>query len=200
IKSDFPKFIVSPDSSVGTIFLLILKLSFKLGIRIALILIILAILDFIYQRYTKEQQMKMTKEEIKEERKQAEGDPKIKSRIRAIQIEMARRRMMAEVPEAAVVITNPTFLAIAVKYKVGVMSVPVVAAKGMRKTAQKIKEIAVEHSIPIVEDKPLARLMYPKIEVGQEIPFEFFAAVAEILAYIYRMNNPDHAFERGILT
>ena len=189
LKGSMGIFFGLSDCSVGQIFEVLFGTMFKLGIRIALVLIILAIIDYIYQRYKHYQQMKMTKHEVKEERKQMEGDPKVKSRIRSLQIEMARRRMMGDVPKATVIITNPTFLAIALKYEMGLDKSPLVLAKGKRKVAEKIKEIAKEHDIPIVEDKPLAQAMYDVIEVNEEIPQEFFTPMAEILAYVYRLKE-----------
>ncbi|OGS36152.1 MAG: flagellar biosynthesis protein FlhB [Elusimicrobia bacterium RIFOXYB2_FULL_49_7] len=189
IRDNMPIFLGLWDCSLGQTFEVLLITIFKVGMKIAILLIILGIIDFIYQRYKNNQKMKMTKHEVKEERKQMEGDPKVKARIRSIQMEMARRRMMGEVPKATVVITNPTFIAIALKYEMGVDKAPVVLAKGKRKIAEKIKEIARENNIPIVEDKPLARAMYDVIEVGEQIPQEYFTSVAEILAYVYRLKE-----------
>jgi len=133
--------------------------------------------------------MKMTKQEQKEEMKETEGDPHLKSKIRSIQQQMARRRMMAAVPSADVVITNPTHIAVALKYEAGKMEAPVVLAKGQELVAEKIREIAREHHIPLVENPPVARLLHSKVEVGQSIPDELFKAVAEILAYVYSLKG-----------
>lgn len=171
------------------ILILIFGTIFKLGIRIALALLFLAIFDFFYEKYRYKKNMRMTKQEVKDERRQSEGDPEIKVKIKALQKEMAQRRMMGEVPKATVVVTNPTFIAIALRYEMGIDKAPVVLAKGKRKTAEKIREIAKTHDIPIVEDKPLARGMYDLIEVGEEIPKEYFSAVAEILAYVYKLKG-----------
>jgi flagellar biosynthetic protein FlhB len=130
----------------------------------------------------------MTKQEVKDEHKQTEGDPAVKARIRSVQREMARRRMMEAVPEATVVITNPTHLAIALKYEDG-MHAPQVIAKGAGYVAQKIKAIAAENDIPQVENKPLARTIFKSTEVGDYIPAELYRAVAEILAYVYRLKG-----------
>ncbi|MBD3420599.1 MAG: flagellar biosynthesis protein FlhB [Chitinivibrionales bacterium] len=189
IKGDYDKFLQLPDASVGTIWLFLLDMAFKVIFRIILVLIILAILDYGYQRYEHEKKLKMTKEEIKEETKQMEGDPEVKRRVRSLQREMARRRMMQEVPKATVVVTNPTYIAIALQYEPDSMATPRVVAKGKRQIARRIKDVAAEHAIPIVEDKPLARAMYDRVEPGDDIPLEFFAAVAEILAYVYRLQN-----------
>jgi flagellar biosynthetic protein FlhB len=131
----------------------------------------------------------MTKQEIKDENKQTEGDPKVKSRIRTMQLRMARTRMMKAVPEADVVITNPTHFAVALKYKPETDQAPRLVAKGQNLIAQKIKEIAEEYNIPIVEDPPLAQALYKAIELEQEVPSKFFQAVAEVLAYVYKLKN-----------
>ena len=135
----------------------------------------------------------MSKHEVRQELKQMEGDPLIKSRIRSIQRDMARQRMMAEVPEADVVITNPTLLAVALRYVAKEMSSPVVVAKGARLIAEKIRDSAKEHNIPIVENKPLAQALYKSCDVGSEIPEEFFQAVAEILSYVYKLKKKNVA-------
>jgi flagellar biosynthetic protein FlhB len=135
-----------------------------------------------------EQKMKMTKQEVKEEFKQSEGDPQIKARIRSAQQQLARKRMMAEVPKADVVITNPTHFSVAVSYDRSAMDAPRIIAKGADHLAFRIREIAREHKVPIVENKPVARALY-KMEVGDEIPEEMFKAVAEVLAYVYSLKN-----------
>lgn len=163
----------------------ITRIMFKMGIRAAIFLFTLSAFDYIYQRWEYEKNLRMTKQEIKQETKQHEGDPQIKSRIRGIQREMAQRRMMEEVPTASVVITNPTHIAVALKYDVGDDNAPSIVAKGERIVAERIKEIAREHNVPIVEDKPLARVLY-KLELGQEIPAMLYKAVAEILARVIR--------------
>jgi len=157
--------------------------------KVAAIMIFLAALDYGFVRYELEEKMKMTKQEQKEEMKETEGDPHIKSKIRSIQQQMARRRMMAAVPQADVVITNPTHFAVAIQYKAGEMDAPVVLAKGQDLLAEKIREIAREHDIPLVENPPVARLLHSKVEVGQSIPDEMFKAVAEILAYVYSLKG-----------
>jgi flagellar biosynthetic protein FlhB len=135
------------------------------------------------------QDMKMTKEEVKEEFKQTEGDPLVKSRIRSAQREAARKRMMAKVPEADVVVTNPIHLAVALLYDAEQADAPMVVAKGQALIAEKIKEIAKEHDVPIMEDKPLAQALYKSVEIGETIPMLFYQAVAEILAYVYRLKG-----------
>jgi flagellar biosynthesis protein FlhB len=177
------------DATPLTIIIFMLTVSFKIAFRAVLALLLISLLDFIYQRYEYEKQLKMTKQEIKEERKQMEGDPQIKSRVRSLQREMARRRMMQEVPKATVVVTNPTYIAIAIRYEPEEMPTPKIIAKGKRLLAQRIKQIAQAEGIPIVEDKPLARAMYDKVEPGDDLPLEFFTAIAEVLAYVYRLKN-----------
>jgi flagellar biosynthetic protein FlhB len=189
IKKNLPFFLALSDQSVGGILEVLFGTIFNVGLRIAFALLVIAILDFLYQRHRNEQQLKMTKQEVKDERKQTDGDPLVKGKIRSLQVEMAMRRMMSDVPKATVVLTNPTFIAIALKYEMGVDKAPVVLAKGKRKTAERIREIAKEHGIPIVEDKPLARAMYEVIEVGTEIPADYFTPVAEILAYVYKLRE-----------
>jgi flagellar biosynthesis protein FlhB len=189
IKGKFEETMVLSNASIPVIWAFTLQVAFTIMWRIALILIFIAILDYAYQRYEHEKQLKMTHQEVKEERKQLEGDPQVKSRIRSLQREMARRRMMDEVPKATVVVTNPTYIAIALRYEPSETKEPVVVAKGKRAIARRIKEVAQKESIPVVEDKPLARAMYEKVEIGMPIPIEFFTAVAEILAYVYRLKN-----------
>jgi flagellar biosynthetic protein FlhB len=189
IKGEFGKFIGLWDASPAAIWNFAAMVAFNIVLRIALVLLIISILDYFYQRYEYEKQLKMTKQEVKEERKQMDGDPQIKSRIRSLQREMARRRMIQEIPKATVVITNPTYIAIAIRYEPDTMQTPKVVAKGKRIIAEKIKKTALELGIPIIEDKPLARAMYDKVEPGSDIPIEFFTAVAEVLAYVYRLKN-----------
>ena len=189
IRGEYSELITLHDTSVGVIWVTILETGFKIVFRVALVLIFIAILDYAYQRYEYEKKLKMTRYEIKEERKQLEGDPLIKARVRSLQREMARRRMMEEVPKATVVVTNPTTLAIAIRYEQTEMDAPVVLAKGKHLVAERIKQVAEENEIPVVEDKILARAMYDQVEPGDEIPMEFYNAVAEILAYVYKLKN-----------
>ena len=146
-------------------------------------------MDYLFQWWQHQKDLRMTKEEVKEESRQTEGDPKVKSRIRSIQLEMSRRRMMDGVPDATVVITNPTHLAIALKYDSKNMQAPKVVAKGAGFIAERIKEIARSNRIPIVENKPLAQAMFKSVVVGADIPFEMYRTVAEILAYVYRLKG-----------
>lgn len=165
------------------------KLTGIMGIAAAIMLLIIAIFDYFYEKFEYEKSLKMSKQDIKDEYKNIEGDPKIKSRIKQKQREMAMRRMMQEVPQADVVITNPTHYAIALKYEEDEMDAPIVIAKGADFVAQKIKLIAKEHDIVMVENRPLARALYDQVDLGEPVPEEFFKAVAEILAYVYRIKR-----------
>jgi len=173
-------------SYIGT---LILKIVFYTG----LVMLILAILDYSYQKWNHEKDLKMTKQEVKDEIKQSEGDPKIRARIRHLQFEFLRKLMMQEVPKADVVITNPMHIAVALKYERTKMDAPRVVAKGVRLIAEKIKKLAHEHNVPIVENKPLAQSLYKMVEVGDTVPETLYKAVAEVLAYVYSRKNKDHA-------
>jgi flagellar biosynthesis protein FlhB len=164
-------------------------LMFKTLLSISSLMLVLAGVDYLFQRFDMEKQMRMTKQEVKEEVKSREGDPLIKARIRKIQREMANKRMMNDVPKADVIITNPTHLAIALKYDPQKYAAPVILAKGADHVAKKIRELALENEIPIVENKPLARTIFKTLEVGQVIPRELFAAVAEVLAYVFRLKR-----------
>lgn len=157
--------------------------------RVSIVFAIIAFVDFFYQKKKFAKDMRMTKQEVKEENKQLEGDPQIKGQIRAKQMESARKRMLQEVPTADVVITNPTHFAVALKYEMGKSAAPKVVAKGKDLLAQKIKKIAAENNVPMHEDVPLARALYKACEVGQEIPENLFKAVAEILAYIFKLKQ-----------
>jgi flagellar biosynthetic protein FlhB len=159
------------------------------AIKALLIMLILAIIDFVYQRWQNNEDMKMSKEEVRQEMKDVQGDPKIKQRIRSIQQEMSRKRMMEQVPEAEVVVTNPTEYAIALRYDPETEPAPIVIAKGKNILAQRIKELALEHDVPIVENKPLAQSLYKIVEVGGVIPPDLYQAVAEVLAYVYKLSN-----------
>ncbi|CAM5186425.1 Flagellar biosynthetic protein FlhB OS=Ureibacillus acetophenoni OX=614649 GN=flhB PE=3 SV=1 [Ureibacillus acetophenoni] len=165
------------------------SLTGMMGIAASIVLLLIAILDYVYEKYEYEKQLKMSKQDIKDEYKNAEGDPKIKSKIKQRQREMAMRRMMQQVPNADVVITNPTHYAIALKYDESNMEAPKIVAKGTDFVAQKIKLIAKENNVVMVENRPLARAMYDKVEIGDFVPEEFFKAVAEVLAYVYRIKR-----------
>lgn len=160
-----------------------------LGIQISVFYLVLALVDFGYQKFKFSKDMRMTKQEIKDEYKQQEGDPAVKGKIRGKMREVSRRRMMQNLPQADVVITNPTHFAVAIKYDAETAEAPVVLAKGADYLAAKIKEIAKENNIEIVENKPLARMLYANVEVGKAIPPELYQAVAEILAFVYHLKN-----------
>ncbi|OIJ13149.1 flagellar biosynthesis protein FlhB [Anaerobacillus alkalilacustris] len=165
------------------------SLTVTMGVAVSILLIFLAVLDYMYQRYDHEKNIKMSKQDIKDEYKKTEGDPLIKSKIKEKQRQMAMKRMMQEVPKADVVITNPTHYAIALKYDGDKMDAPVVVAKGVDFLAQKIKAIAKHHEIITVENRPLARALYDQADIGDQVPEDLFKAVAEVLAYVYRIKN-----------
>jgi flagellar biosynthetic protein FlhB len=177
---------------VADILIFISKIAFKTMLYTSLVMILMAIADVAYQRWQHEKDLRMTKQEVKDESKQRDGDPAVKARIRAVQRDMARKRMMAAVPEATVVITNPTHLAIALKFDKD-LPAPIVLAKGAGHVAAKIRAIANENGVPVVEQKPLARSMFKLVEVGDYIPAELYRAVAEVLAYVYRLKGLVHA-------
>jgi flagellar biosynthetic protein FlhB len=158
-------------------------------VRICLFLLVMAVGDYMYQRYEYYRNLRMTKKEVKDEYKQTEGDPLIRSRIRRQQREMAARRMMSQVPRADVVITNPTQLAVALRYDPEEMSAPQVLAKGEGYLAERIRAVATEHNVPVVENKPLARALYKTVEVDDYIPAHLYQAVAEVLAFIYQLRG-----------
>lgn len=185
VKGQQDRIMAMSDMPIKPAIIEISKLIFRMGTRAGAFLFILAVFDYAYQRWQHEQDLKMTKQEVKEEVKQQDGDPLVKARIRNIQRELAAKRMMQEVPQADVVITNPTHIAVALKYNAEISDAPRVCAKGQRLVAERIKAIAREHNISIVEDKPLARVLYG-VELGQEIPVMLYRAVAEILAGILR--------------
>ena len=166
---------------------------FFLAFKIIGVFIVMAVMDFAYQKWQNLQDLKMSKQEVKEEFKQQEGDPKIKGKIRQKQRQMAMARMMQEVPQADVIVTNPTHFAVALKYQSG-MSAPIVIAKGQDLVAQKIKAIARESNVPIVENKPLARALFAAVEIGAAIPQELYKAVAEVLAYVYRLKKKNRYY------
>ncbi len=156
--------------------------------RLIAFLAVLAVLDWAYQRWRYEESLKMSRQEVKDEYKDIEGDPQLKARIRALQLEAMRKRMLAEVPRADVVVTNPTHYAVALKYEQGDLA-PRVVAKGKDLLAQTIKRIARQHRVPVIENRPLARALHREVEVGAFIPDVLYQAVAEVLAYVYRLKR-----------
>ncbi|RMD93827.1 MAG: flagellar biosynthesis protein FlhB [Calditrichaeota bacterium] len=185
-------FVLLANESVAQILNFSSSLVFRLVLNTSMALLVLAILDFMYQKWQYKKDLMMTKQEVKEEQKETEGDPLIKSTIRSLQRARARERMMQNAAEADVVVTNPTELAVALKYDPEVMQAPTVVAKGARLLAQRIKEIARQNDIPIYENKPLARSLFKMCEVGEQIPFELYHAVAEVLAYVYQLRHKNN--------
>lgn len=165
------------------------RLTFNVGIRTGLVLLVLGIGDYAFQRYEFEKSIRMTKEEIKQEAKEYDGDPLIRSRIRAKQRQLSMSRMMQAVEKADVVVTNPTHYAVALAYDQAEMDAPTVVAKGKDLIAERIKEVARQHGVQVVENKALAQALYKSVEIGQQIPVELYKAVAEVLAYVYRLEN-----------
>jgi len=188
VKSELNHMTPLMDMEIWAILSYIGEVCFKILLRTSWLLIVMALLDYAFQRWDFQQEAKMAKQEVKDEFKQREGDPLVKSRIRQVQREMARKRMMEAVPKADVVITNPTHLAIALEYNAQ-MPAPRVTAKGARLMAERIKEIARQNQVPLVENKPLAQAMFKGAEIGKEIPMVFYKAVAEIMAYVYQLKN-----------
>jgi flagellar biosynthetic protein FlhB len=189
LKSEFDGFFLLPDMEVSQLAVTMGKLALGVALKIGIVIFVLAVLDYAYQKYEFEKSIRMSKQEMKDEFKETEGNPQLKARVRQIQREMSRRRMAQEVPTADVVITNPTHIAVALKYDPDQMSAPHVVAKGERLIAQKIKEIALAHGIPVIEDRPLARALFKMCDVGQAVPGTLYRAVAEILAYVYRLKG-----------
>jgi flagellar biosynthesis protein FlhB len=168
---------------------LLQSLAVRLFIGVLSVMSVIAIIDFLYQRFEFMKSMRMSRQEIRDELKQTEGDPQVRARLRQIRTERARRRMMAAVPEADVVITNPTHFAVALKYEPKEMAAPRVVAKGADLVAERIRELAREHDIPLVENPPLARALFASVDLEQEIPAEHYKAVAEIISYVFRMKG-----------
>lgn len=189
MNKNFEGLIKSGDIYTPYLFDTIIELIKKLLSSISLAVVIISIIDYGYQRYTHNKELKMTKQEVKEEYKQMEGDPHIKGKIKQKQRQMATQRMMQSVPSATVIVTNPTHISIAIRYEKGKDTTPVVVAKGADVIAFKIRELAKSHDIPIIENKPLARLIYKEVEIDQEIPEEMYKAVAEVLVAVYKIKN-----------
>lgn len=188
VYNNFEEALILVDSSVVSAISFLGRIALIVFAKICALLILLAFIDFMFQKWEMEEKMKMTKQEVKEEFKQSEGDPHVKAQIRQIQQEMARKRMMADVPKADVVVTNPTHLSVAIQYDSENMDAPVIIAKGADHIAMKIREIARENDIPIIENPPVARLLQ-KLEIGEHIPEDLFKAVAEILAHVYSLKG-----------
>ena len=189
VRSEIMSTLPLMDQEVGDILIYISRVSFKILSMTCWVLVALAILDYAYQKWEHERNIKMSKQEVRDENKQTEGDPLIKGRIRRLQREMARKRMMAAVPKADVVITNPEHLAVALHYAPEKMDAPVVVAKGAGFLAAKIREIAAAHHVPVIENKPVAQLLYRMVQVDHAIPEAMYKAIAEILALVYSLRK-----------
>jgi flagellar biosynthetic protein FlhB len=174
--------------SVTDIFHFLSVLTVRLLAGVGFFMLGLAGIDYLYQRWDLEKEMRMTKQEVKEEVKSREGDPMIRARIKRVQREFAQKRMMEDVPKADVIVTNPTHIAVALQYSSNMIA-PQIVAKGADLIAEKIRELAKQHNIPIVENKPLARTMFKTLKIGQAIPRELYTAVAEVLSYVYRLKK-----------
>jgi len=188
IYLDFPKVMVLMRLEAGPLFAAAAALAYALALKIAIVLLIIALLDWMYQKWQHEEDLKMTKEEVKEEMKRMEGDPLVKQRRAKVARQLAMQRVSQAVPGADVVVTNPTHYAIALKYDDS-MAAPKVVAKGVDFMAMRIRQLAAANNVPIVERPPLARALYRHVEVNEQIPVKYYAAVAEILAYVYRLSK-----------
>jgi flagellar biosynthetic protein FlhB len=164
-------------------------MAFTILVEAAVIMLVLSIFDYMFQRRQHREQLKMTKQEVKEERKTYEGDPQIKSRLRERMRELASRNQMQNVPNADVVVTNPTHYAVAMEYKRMQMAAPTVTAKGADNIALRIREMAQESEVPVIENRPLARALYSEVEIGDEIPEKYYEAVVAVLKQVYRMTG-----------
>jgi flagellar biosynthetic protein FlhB len=189
IRKDMEPLMELVSMEVEGIFYSATSLIFGLILKITIILLILALFDLMYQRWQFAKDQRMTKHEVKQESKQQQGDPLIKSRIKTVQRQMANKRMMKDVPEADVVVSNPTHYAVAIKYDADKMNAPKVVAKGLDLIALKIMEIAREHNVPVVEDRILARILYNTVEIDGEVPPKLYQAVAKVLSYVYQLRN-----------
>lgn len=195
IRAHLPALIHLTTLPTGPMLASLGGLLYTLALRVTVVFLAIAALDYAYQRWEHEKSLRMSKQELKQEHKQSEGDPLVKHAIRQRQREMARRRMLQDVPKADVIITNPTHFAVALAYDGSAMRAPTVLAKGTDLVAARIREIAREHDVPLVENKPLARALHKEVEIGHEIPAALYAAVAEVLAYVYeRDQNRARAF------
>lgn len=189
IKKRAVEFFPLIDMDLSSAFFVIIDICYELSLKIALIFIVLAVADFYWQKHMFESQLKMSKQEVKDEMKRNEGNPQIKSEIRRRMRMMMKNRMMTAVPTADVVVTNPTHIAVALTYDVVSMDAPKVVAKGAGVIAENIKEIAKENKVPVVENKEVARMIFQTVEVDEFIPEEMFQAVAEILTYVHKLNG-----------
>ncbi len=189
LKKDIATFLHLSQMGITQIIEFVFQVIIKIGVSTSVVYAVLGAADFLYQKYDHEKKMKMSLQEIKDEYKKSEGDPKVKGKIKEMQRAMSLNRMISDVPNADVIITNPTHFAIAIAYDPNDSKAPVVLAKGVDFMAQKIKEIGKENGVILTENRALARALYANVEIGQEIPEELFKAVAEILAYVYRLKG-----------
>ncbi len=196
IKSRMPVIVNLSGEDYWHITAIMGELMFTLGIRLALILLVLGIADYAYNYHKHEQGLRMSKQELKEELRRMEGDPLVKERRKRVAQQLAMQRIQSAVPNSDVVVTNPTHYAVAIKYDAETMAAPKVVAKGADLIAQRIRQLAIENGIPVVQRKPLARALYSSVEVGQEIPPAFYKAVAEILAYVYEISGKANQYRQ----
>ena len=189
VTARFAEILTAQRLDHGQLFVMIAGTLYAVAMKIGLALLVLAVLDYVWQRYKHERDLKMTKQEVKDEMRSMEGDPKIKARRRQVAFQIANKKLKKDVPTADVVVTNPTEFAVALKYDASGMGAPRVIAKGQGVIAARIRQLAIEAGVPILERKPLARALYKLVEVGQEIPELFYSAVAEILAYVYELTG-----------
>jgi len=188
VRAEIPRFAGLMGADPGALFECAAAAALRLGLRVALVMVVLAAADYAFQRWDYERGIMMSHREVEEELRETEGDPRVRARVRAVQREMARRRMMQKVKTADVVVTNPTHLAVALRYERRTMKAPRVVAKGERLVALKIRELAARHRVPVLEDRPLARALF-QVELEHEIPVALYRAVAELLAYVYRLKQ-----------
>jgi len=196
VRDDLPFVVILMDGQPWDAMVLGGSIAYKVAMRVGFFYIAVAILDYMYRRWEYMRNLKMSRQEVKEEYKRLEGDPMVKQRMRDLQRQMAYQRMMAAVPQADVVVTNPTHLAVALRYAQEKMRAPILLAKGERLHAEEIRRVAEEHEVPIVENEPLARSIYRTTSVGSEIPRELYQAVAEVLAYVYKLKRERAARRR----
>ena len=189
VKDQLDEIVFALSLDFMAVFGLAAHIAFRLGIALGVVLLVLALFDFAYQRYRHEKDLKMTKEEVKDEMRSMEGDPVVKRRRREVQMQLAVQRLRQAVPQADVVVTNPTHVAVAIRYDAETMVAPKVTAKGADHLAQRIRQIAAAAGVPILERPPLARMLYADVDVGREIPERLYQAVAEILAYVYELTG-----------
>lgn len=189
VYPDLPQLQKLPGSSTESMLAFLATLALRMIIGIAIAMFFIAILDLLYQRWQYIKSLRMTRQEVRDEYKQSEGDPMVKQRLRNLRRERAQRRMMSAVPEADVVITNPTHFSVALTYDTDTMKAPVVVAKGQDLIALRIREVAKEHDVPIVENPPLARALFSSSDLGEEIPLQHYEAVAKVISYVYQLKG-----------